>query len=381
MASLGSPGLKPRVIRIHKASLFAYSVALRRPVRLNRELEMSRREGLLLKLEDENEVEGWGEAAPLPGYSRETLAEVIEVADRLLPALPGIYVPNLEARLVDDLAFQIAELSETEHPSLRFAVSAAATSLAANREGVALPQLYRRSSRTRTFNAALLQGSEEEIIETARAAAEDGYLCAKMKVGRGDVDRDADLVHEVRRILGDGVSIRLDANRAWTPSQALDFANAIEGTPIEFIEEPLQDPAELSWFAKETRIPVALDETLLRMPDAAAGRTRFAAAYVLKPTFLGLNRTVKLARLAATQGINVVFSSAYETGVAMSAIAALAMTYGTASLGSGLGTHQLLQEDVLEAEIDFSDVEVSASDLVPNRLRVDYARLLKIKSD
>jgi len=129
----------------------------------------------------------------------------------------------------------------------------------------------------------------------------------KLKIGR-DFSR-------LRELQALGCSVRLDANRAWTLEEALSF----DLGPIEYIEEPLKNPSQLSLLHREKGWPLALDETLyLNEPwEKIEGVTTL----ILKPAALGpLERTFKLASL----GYRAVISSCFESPAGIEFLAKLA---------------------------------------------------------
>ena len=68
--------------------LFRYSIPLAQTVVLKNST-IHRREGLLLKLSGSDGSEGWGESAPLPGFSRESLGESAAQLRRLAESMTG----------------------------------------------------------------------------------------------------------------------------------------------------------------------------------------------------------------------------------------------------------------------------------------------------
>ena len=84
------------------------------------------------------------------------------------------------------------------------------------------------------------------------------------------------------------MELRLDANRAWSLSDALEFAHGIAGVQIEYLEEPLQNPAALPAFHEHSGLSVALDETLLEQPPENFRDYRGVCAVVIKPTMVRL---------------------------------------------------------------------------------------------
>ena len=181
---------------------------------------------------------------------------------------------------------------------------------------------------------------------------EAGYEAVKLKVGNRPVQEDVALVRSMKEALGGGVALRLDANRAWTLDEALEFARGIEGARVEYLEEPLSDPADLETFTRDCGVPVALDESLVGMAPEFLEEQRYAAAVVMKPSFLGgISRMLRLAEGAASLGLRPVVSSAYETGVGTAALVALAAGLGGGEIPAGLDTYRRLAGDVVEPRL------------------------------
>lgn len=326
-----------------RPSLHPYRLPLAAPLVL-KGARHEAREGVLVRLEEGGRV-GWGDAAPLPGFSPETPAEAaaqLEDASDLIAGLrPGPAWLDPEDSVHDALDGLL--------PSVRFGLDLALADLAAQALGRTLAQaLHPDPAVTLPINA-LLAGEPEAVLaeavlaEAGRRVAE-GYRTLKLKVGRGDPEADARLVCVLREHVGPDVVLRADANQAWTLAEATAFAEAVRPAGLEYVEEPLREPEALPrlWF--DTGLPVALDESLAAMePEALQG---WAAAVVLKPTLLGgVARTLRFARRAQALGIRPVLSAAFESGVAMRAHVALAAATGAAA--AGLDPYRRLAADVL----------------------------------
>lgn len=289
------------------------------------------REGALLELRDEAGNTGWGEAAPLPGFSRESL-------DDAARQLAGLVSPGVPP--------------EEPYPPVRFALEQARLSLKAIQSGETLAQLLSSEPRETVELNALISSAPGVAAIEARRLREAGYRAVKLKVGRLPVQEDAELVRLVADGLGD-VTLRLDANRAWSFEEALEFARGVDGVEVEYVEEPLAAPALLRRFAEESSMPVALDESLVGMSAAALADHGYAAAVVLKPTLLGgLSRSLALAARADDLGIKAVVSSAFESGVGMLGLVALAAALPGGGYPAGLDTYRRLGADVLRPPLE-----------------------------
>jgi len=285
---------------------------------------------VLLRLEAEG-ASGWGEAAPLSGFSRETPAQAARALQKVLPGLLGLDLE--EARLPRGGL----------PPSARFALELALLGARAAASGRPLPELLSPSPQPEVEVSALLSGPPETVLEEARRMRAAGYRAFKLKVGGRPVEEDVRLVRSLGEELGGSVTLRLDANRAWEFPEALRFAAA--GLRFLYVEEPLRDPAGLPELVRRGNLPVALDESLFGMePEGLAGH-RYARAAVLKPTLLGgLSRTLRFARAARELGMEVAVSSAYESGVGTLGLLALAAACGAPA---GLDPYRSLARDVL----------------------------------
>ena len=207
---------------------FRYSLRLKTPVRW-KGIDLAYREGVLLQESEAGQADRWADAAPLPGFSSDSLEEVIGC----LPAWAAGTLPDAE-RVPPALAWALRCLQVSEP----FGVTEVPT-------------------------AALLSGDPGDIL--AQCMELNGSFCtaAKLKIGKDEPEADAALVRAVRSTLGPDVTLRLDANRAWTLEQAQLFEAALGDVEFAFLEEPVRTPSALRAFDAVTRLPLALDESLV----------------------------------------------------------------------------------------------------------------------
>ena len=326
--------------------LYRYDLLFTEPLTLTG-ATLRNRQGLLLRLTGDDGSEGWGEAAPLPGFSRETLDEAASQLRELGTSLVGreISLDWMDPDAKPGRAPDLAGLA----PSARFGVELAIWNLLSAASG---NTILCRPVETVWLNG-LLSGSAKEVLAEARRMTDAGYCAVKLKVGQRTVKEDSGLIHAVSGILGDGVSLRLDANRAWNFDEAREFARSTADLSYEYIEEPLADAALLPRFVSETGAPVALDESLVDMAPEDLSNHGYARAVVLKPTLLGgISYTLRIAEQARRFGIPAVISSAYESGMGTLGLISLAATTGEAP--AGLDTYRRLAGDVFDPPLNLS---------------------------
>ena len=352
--------------------LYRYNLALSEPVTL-KGTTLRRREGALIRLTAEDGHAGWGEAAPLPYFSHESLQDTIEQLHATAPELLGREFIT-SPLITDNNPFShLTNLT----PAASVGLEAALLNLWAACLGKDLPHVLTKNPAKSIFANGLISGSAERAVSEAISMRETGYRAVKLKVGRRGVPEDVEIVRRVGEALGGGVSLRLDANRAWGFDEAVGFARGISGVRIEYVEEPLADAARLGELARDWGLPVALDESLVGMEPGELERHAYAGAIVLKPTLLGgVSRAMRLAGAAKALGIAPVVSSSYEAGVGTGALVALAASVGEEP--AGLDTYRALAEDVTEAPLPLPAPTVDVWGAMEAARKVDVGRLLPI---
>ena len=281
------------------------------------------RRGLLVKVGGKERQDGWGEIAPLKGFSAESLDEAASQLHRWR-AVPTY---DLEGLL----------------PSVRCGLEQALESWCA------WPGLRPRRQAVRMRR--LLLGTSQDILGAARACRAAGYRAVKLKVGRRDIDTEIVLVRRVRRMQGPGAGLVLDANRAWSLEEAAEFGRGVRAARVDYIEEPLRESGQLEELALRYDVPVALDETLAELTPPDLGKHAYATAAVLKPMVLGgYARTLRWAMEAARHGMRSAASSFFETGVGLSGLVRLASALPQ-DQPAGLDTSRFLARDVVRPSL------------------------------
>jgi o-succinylbenzoate synthase len=225
----------------------------------------------------------------------------------------------------------------------------------------------------------LLDGEPAEILEGAVRLAAAGYTALKIKVGRSDARDEAQLVTSVRELVRSSVALRLDANRAWELSVALDFAKRVAPAGIEYLEEPLHDPGDLADFAAHSPVPAALDETLLAFSPQAPPPLRGVAALILKTSVLGgYERAMAWARLARREERTAVVSAAFPSVVGMALDAAFSAASGHET-AHGLGTSAAFAEDLGRAPlaVEGGHIDVRRLPFRPSEFTLERTRVLR----
>ncbi|UCG61598.1 MAG: o-succinylbenzoate synthase [Candidatus Zixiibacteriota bacterium] len=344
-------------MKISILKLYRYHLPLTNVLRTVKS-ESDRREGLLVELKDANGNIAYGEIAPLEGFSKENMPQAVEEVSSIRSRIIGDELPaGLEGLNGGfDLWFNRYSLS----PSVRFGLESAVMELIARGKDQSLATLLGVARSAAIKVCGLLSGSTDDILSKARAAAESGFSCVKLKVGHLSVSEAAKVVGDVRNHLGNSSALRVDANRAFAIDHALEFMNRIKAFDVEYVEEPARNLNQLRKLLSEKpgSVGVALDESLseIRPEDLSLGY--HVKAIVIKPTMLGLERACRFARSAAANRIAAVISSSYESSVGMRVLAAMAAAFAP-DVPAGLDTVDLFAEDLLEPPVRIAGGQIA----------------------
>ncbi|BET69153.1 o-succinylbenzoate synthase [Opitutales bacterium ASA1] len=318
---------------------FSYKVyrrPFRVPVRTSQGL-WEARDGILVRMEDERGRTGYGEIAPIERFGTETVAGALA------------WCASLGARTT------VGRVSAVPVglPCTAWAMACAGAILEASEgEEVQAPRDDAATAKVKQLPvAALLPGGKAGLALLERFAGE-GFRTFKLKIGAGDFANEVQHVARVVDLLPAGARLRLDANGGLDARTAIRWLDALQGWPIEFVEQPLPVDArrETIALAHDHGVPLAIDEAVRNADDVKRWRDEgWPGVFVIKPALAGEPREWS-AEVAVDPG-QFVFSSALETdigtrcGIAQAFAAGVerALGYGVAAffeddgLGGGWG--------------------------------------------
>jgi len=320
---------------ITKIEVQSYSVALASAAQDARRT-WSERSGLLVTIRDDRGRIGQGEASPLPGYSPDALTDCQSALERLV-------AEDLSSLGDDDPPTGIAALVRRllgSLPAAAFAVETALLDLWGQRRACTVAEVLGGADLRRVPLTALIPAaSAEEMIASVRQAADRGVRSIKVKVTAGFPEREA--LMALRREVGDGVAIRLDANGVWDVKEARAHLRAAAEIRPEYVEDPVAPP--LWCDLGPVPVPLAADEPLGTADERVALCAAGLRVLVLKPSRLGgLLPALALHHRATRMGLDVVVGHMYEGPVGMAACAELALALERQRLACGLDRHAAL---------------------------------------
>lgn len=320
---------------VNKFDINKYKIPFIKPLKTSNRI-FKEREGIWLKITS-NEICGLGEAAPLPGFSNESLTEVRYALEGINLALEG------EDYDYEDLICLIKVHTENV-PSARFALETAFFDLYSQKSNQKLAEFLNPNYKTQIK----INGIEGIHLPT------DNFRIIKIKVGYNNLFDEIDRMNYLTKSYGEGIGFRLDLNGILDLPKAIRFCKTMENYNIDYIEQPIEpnnieDIAELRY---HTDIPIAVDESLTDYKSAEKIIDMQAAdVFVLKPMVSGgFVECKKIIELAQSEQIRTIISSSLETNIGLNACLHLAAA-NEISDHCGLGTGALLQESNINNQI------------------------------
>ncbi|MFD1514763.1 dipeptide epimerase [Halomarina rubra] len=306
---------------------------------------------VVVRVEDGEHV-GVGAAAP-SGHYGESAATVEAVLPDLLAAVEDVADP-LALDAVDARLDRVVG----NNPAAKAAVRIACCDLAAKRLDVPLYRLFGLDG-TQTVTSSFTIGIDdpERMAEKTRDAVDAGYTVLKTKLGTDD---DEARLAAVREAAPDA-RIRVDANEAWTPREAVDNCEWLANYDVEFCEQPVpaEHPEGLRYVYERSAVPIAADESCVTLADIPRIADACDIANVKLMKCGGPRQAVAMFHAARAHGLETMLGCMIETNAAIAASVQLAPLLDYADLDGSL----LLDADPYDGvpipggDVDLSGVE------------------------
>lgn len=298
------------------------------------------RHGLLLTLYADSGIAGFGEASPVGAGDEQTVKE-------LSGSLPGVARLILGEHVADMSSLRSVACKLSGPPrAIRFGVETALLDLLGKALCKPVAALLGGTPRPVPVNALLTAEECGEAVAEAREAVAAGFTTLKLKVGISAVEADVRRVAAVRRAVGPGISLRIDANQAWTVEQAITAMGLLGPFGLEYVEQPVSasDISGLAAVRRSVSTPVAADEALAGIENAVKLMRMNAADFlIVKAARVGLLESLDITQLAAEARVPAVITSSLETDIGIAASLHLAAAMPPGGPACGLATGPLLE--------------------------------------
>jgi O-succinylbenzoate synthase len=288
--------------------------------------------------EENPSVKGWGECAVFRGLSLDDRPDYADIMHEVCGD-PDRYASENATLLVD-------------WPSIRFGLETAMIDLKQGGQKILYPSSFTRGDDAIPINGLVWMGRKDEMLSGIHQKLKDGFRCIKLKIGAIDFKSELSLLKAIRvEFSPDDVEIRVDANGAFLPEEALEKLKKLSDYQIHSIEQPIRQgqSLEMADLCRLSPIPVALDEELI---NCQTSDEKFELLKTIRPQYIiikpalvgGFSGSLEWIHLANELNISWWITSALESNIGLNAIAQWTYTLEN-PMPQGLGTGQLFQNN------------------------------------
>jgi L-Ala-D/L-Glu epimerase len=271
----------------------------------------SHHRNVIVRLTDDEGIEGYGEAAPNRYYG-ESVSTVIAALGQFKPVLERADPFSLES--IESHLNRVLR----GNASAKAAVGSALHDLVGKRLGLPVFRLWGLDASTTPESSFTIAIAENHELEMRVAEARD-YPILKIKLG---TDRDMEIVRIVRSA-APKKRLRVDANAAWTAKHAVRMSDFLAEQGVEMIEQPVaaNDIEGLRFVRKRSRLPVFADESCLVASDVARLTGAVDGINIKLAKCGSLREAVRMVHAARALDMQVMAGCMIESSLGISAIA------------------------------------------------------------
>ncbi|HEX2935818.1 MAG TPA: o-succinylbenzoate synthase [Bacteroidales bacterium] len=284
-------------------------------------------------------ITGIGECSTIPGLSIDD---------------PDTYESKLAEvcqKISAGVSSQLLDLSG--FPSIQFGLETALLDLNAGGKRLLFPGPFTEGTRGIDINGLVWMGSREFMTFQIDQKIKAGFRCIKLKVGSLNFQTELEILAEIRKkYSASDLEIRLDANGAFHPAQAMEKLELLAAYGIHSIEQPIrpQHHESMAALCADSPIPIALDEELIGVTDNAQReyivKTLKPKYLIIKPSLIGgFSQAEKWIALASGTSTGWWLTSALESNIGLNALAQW-VTSLSPTMPQGLGTGQLYTNNI-----------------------------------
>ena len=298
---------------------------------------------LIVQHEDHPEIKGIGECAPLVKLSIDDRPDFDMHLDLFCQNARSISHPS-----------EIYQLSGIqEFPSIITGLEMAFQELGNGGNRVIYDEEFVMNETKIPINGLVWMGDKQFMFDQIKAKIEAGFDCIKMKIGAINFEEECELLHYIRtQFSAKEITLRVDANGAFTKQNALEKLKTLSAFELHSIEQPIRQGQwdEMAELCRITPLPIALDEELIgitALTDKKRLLQHINPQYIiLKPTLMGgFKSSEEWIQLAESRQMAWWMTSALESNIGLNAIAQFTAKHQV-SLPQGLGTGQLFHNNI-----------------------------------
>lgn len=312
--------------------------------------QMRERVSWFLTISNDSGTSGIGEIAPLAGLSKETPEEVELALNQLVTKINEGILQGDDMKSLKAISERFYGLPSSVMCGLEMAL------LDMDHGGKKL--LFQNGFASRESgiptNGLIWIGGMDAMLQQLSIKVEEGFRTLKIKIGSLDFEKEIDILQYIRRkYFRENITIRLDANGAFKPGDALYKLNELAKWNIHSVEQPIMPGNQdvMREVCAKSPIPIALDEELI---GNTSEEEKMALLDFIRPQFLilkpslmgGFYSSARWIELAEARNIGWWITSALESSIGLNAVAQFTAQHAV-TMPQGLGTGKIFSDNII----------------------------------
>jgi len=239
------------------------------------------------------------------------------------------------------------------YPSIQFGFEQALLSFQSENTFSLFPSEFTRGQNSISINGLIWMGDRSFMEKQIKEKLASGFTTIKLKIGAIDFNAELNLLKAIRKeFSANEIELRVDANGAFAPNEALEKLNRLSDYDLHSIEQPIKagQIEKMAELCSITPLPIALDEELIGVLNRSEKELLMEKIkphfIILKPSLIGgFSGTDQWIQLAEKHQIDWWVTSALESNIGLNAIAQYTYIKHT-NIPQGLGTGGLFTNNI-----------------------------------
>ena len=318
-------------------------------------------EDLVVIIECSDGSIGYGEGAPTPQITGETIGSMKATIEFIKPHIIGLEIENFKH--IINLVHTLIVKNTTAKSALEIALY----DLKAKSQNMPLYHMLGGTQTKFTTDITISMDKIDKMIADCNSAIKLGYDTLKIKIGNNPI-KDVERILAIHNSLDKHIKLRLDANQGWTAKESVELLHALEKQNIiaEFIEQPVaaDDIEGLLYIKERVQTPLLADESIFSVKDARKLLEMQAIDYVnikLAKT-AGITQALELADTAKEFGVRCMIGCMLEGPISLSAAVHVASAKAESITMLDLDAVSLLSSHSAQTSINFNESKIILSD-------------------
>ncbi|WP_293298019.1 mandelate racemase/muconate lactonizing enzyme family protein [Pedobacter sp. UBA4863] len=281
---------------------------------------------VLIKINTETGIYGWGECSPFPVITGETQDTCIVVAKDFAKLLKGKNALDIDGNLA------ILNSAIAGNSTIKSAFDMALYDIAAKAENMPLYQFLGAEKKQIETDITIGIDTPEKMTDKAAQYIANGATMLKVKLGKNP-KQDVLRMQKIRSAVGENIKIKIDANQGYSFDEAVFVLNEMADLDLQFCEQPMRswDDHLLPSLISKSSIKIMADESIYNHHDAIRLINTNATDYlnIKLAKSGGINEALKINKVAEEVGMKCMIGGMLETRLALAAKVHLAYAAST----------------------------------------------------